>query len=226
MYMDGDRFGSLDLSTLPHGEAIGTVESREIWSLFVGLFLSFVRTIPESAGECVLLRRLAERREALSGRKLAILERTLLGVQRKVIAFDFGVSPSLVAQVLKSALLEMGLTCSPAKVPLALIMLAHAAHGAMVAGRLAINELVRGGESYLLLSASLDAGIWQPLAPAESDVLRERLQGTPYALIAAKRKTSTHTVANQVATACKRLGASGRLDLLRQLIAPVRATNV
>jgi DNA-binding CsgD family transcriptional regulator len=223
MDLEDDRFGHLDLSALPHRDAVGAAESREIWSLMVGLVLSFVRTVPECEGDCVLLRRLVQWREPLSGRKLAILERTLLGVQRKVIASDYGVSPSLVAQVLKSALLEMGLTCSPAKVPLALIMLAHAARGATVAGQLVTSELILGGESYLLLSARLDASVWRRLAPAESDVLRERLHGTPYALIAAKRNTSTHTVANQAATACRRLGASGRLELLRQIIAPVRA---
>jgi len=153
----------------------------------------------------------------LSARNRQLLERVLLGVERKVLCFELGISPSTVAQVLKQGLADMGLTCSPARVPPLLAVLLHAARSA-TSVPLSLAHFEHDGRSLLALSGELESDAWRALAPAVRAVLRERLVGKSHADIASARHTSPRTVANQMACATHRLGVSGRFDLLRFMV--------
>jgi DNA-binding NarL/FixJ family response regulator len=144
-----------------------------------------------------------------------ILERFLAGVGRKVISYESGLSQPTVAQILKGALADIGLHCSPARAPSLLVLLAHAARGTRSHAELLIGSFEYENERYLVLSEGFDQPFLTRLAPAERAVLRQLMRGSSYGDIAARRHTSYRTVANQIAAACHRLGVSGRLDLLQ-----------
>jgi DNA-binding CsgD family transcriptional regulator len=56
----------------------------------------------------------------------------------------------------------------------------------------------------------------ESLTDAERDVLRHVLTGASNSKIARSRKASVRTVANQVASLLRKLGASSRYDLIRR----------
>jgi DNA-binding CsgD family transcriptional regulator len=62
-----------------------------------------------------------------------------------------------------------------------------------------------------------DSRLVSRLTPAEFLVARLLIEGKSHAEIAAQRRTTLRTVANQLATAFHRLGVSGRLGLIGQL---------
>jgi DNA-binding NarL/FixJ family response regulator len=141
------------------------------------------------------------------------------GVGRKVVSGDVGLSASTIAQILKSALADMGLDCSPARVPALLVKIAHEASGAARPSSLQLTRFSTLSGNHWALSESAECPLLGDLAPAERAVLRQLMCGRSYSDIAAGRHTSYRTVANQVASACQRLGVSGRLDLVRRVAA-------
>jgi len=149
-----------------------------------------------------------------------LFESVMLGTGRKVLCFDRNLHSSTLAQGLKQTLAEIGLNCSPARVPLVLALLAHAAAGASTR-ELKIARAELAGRRYIAVSTPLCSKAWDGLSAAERTVLELRVMGNTYADIARQRNTSCRTVANQVAAATHRLGVSGRLDLLRRMaVAP------
>jgi DNA-binding CsgD family transcriptional regulator len=65
-----------------------------------------------------------------------------------------------------------------------------------------------------VLSFDLPDGPCGALTPAESEVVAYLIKGYSNAAIAAARGGSTHTVANQIASAFRKLGVSSRLELV------------
>jgi len=57
------------------------------------------------------------------------------------------------------------------------------------------------------------------LTRSEQEVLRLLIEGKAYQEVAALRRTSQRTVANQVASAFRKLNVSGRIDLLGKALA-------
>jgi len=168
----------------------------------------------------IVRRRPEDRVRRLTPRTLEILEEVLLGADPKVVSIDRGLSASTIATCLKQAYETIGIRCKPSQVPLLLVTLAHAAKGAgrLDGGRSAEFEYFE--TSYVALCVpSPDAVLDRFLSPAENAVMRMRLEGKSHAEIAARRRTSRRTVANQVATAFHRLGVSCRADLMELLIA-------
>ncbi len=121
---------------------------------------------------------------------------------------------------MKQAYEAIGIRCKPSRVPLLLVTLVHAAKGGgrVDGGRAAEFEYLKTGYGALCVP-SPDAVLDRFLSPAEQAVMRMRLEGKSHAEIAARRRTSRRTVANQVATAFHRLGVSCRSDLMAMLIA-------
>lgn len=156
----------------------------------------------------------------LSTRAHEILERTMLGQQQKVVSSELGVSCSTVTSTLKLVLDNLGLHCLPSKIPLLLVMLANVARGnGAFDGRGA--RLVHRGQVYQVLSTPIpEQRLTTVLSPAESEVIRMRLEGRSHAEIAASRHTSRRTVANQLAAATQRLGISGRGELMKLVVLP------
>ncbi len=157
----------------------------------------------------------------LTRRALEIVEEVLLGTEPKVVSIERRLSASTVSGSLKQAFETLGLRCKPSKAPLLLVTLVHAAKGRSQfdAGRTARFEHL--GTSYRVLGMPSPNQVFdRVLSPAERCVLRMRLEGKSHAEIAARRRTSPRTVANQIASAFHRLGVSRRSDLMEWLIAP------
>jgi len=160
----------------------------------------------------------AGRGSALSKRHAEILERSLIEGARKSVAIDLGLCPSSVAEILKQGFGFMGLSCWPSRIPLLLVLAAHAQRARELdraaAARLADNQ------QFLRQTISVtrpDNELAAQLTPAEFAVTRLLMEGKSYAQMALVRQTSARTVANQLAAAFHRLGVSGRAELLCSL---------
>jgi len=172
-------------------------------------------------GAFLILRNHTDSARALSRRDLDILEQVLLGVDQKVVGIERNLAPSTVAACLRQAYGKLGLTCKPSRVSLFMVTLVHAAKGR---GRIESGhacEYEYEGATFRALRMSMPERVFaRVLSPAEEAVVRMRVQGRSHAEIAARRKTSLRTVANQVAAAFQRLGVSSRSDLMELLILP------
>ncbi|MEI9935977.1 MAG: helix-turn-helix transcriptional regulator [Pseudomonadota bacterium] len=151
----------------------------------------------------------------LSLRDTDILERALLEGVRKSVAVDFGLCPSSIAEILRRCFVFMGLSCWPSRIPLLLVMAAHAkyASGSQRSAKLLLAQ----NQQFLRQSISVarpDNELSEWLSPAEYAVTRLLIEGKSYQEMAKLRETSKRTVANQLASAFHRLGISGRAELL------------
>ena len=151
----------------------------------------------------------------LSARDTEILERALLEGVRKSVAIDFGLCPSSIAEILRRCFVFMGLSCWPSRIPLLLVMAAHAKHAPD--SQRGATLLLAQNQHFLRQSISVsrpDNELSEWLSPAEYAVTRLLIEGKSYEEMATLRKTSKRTVANQLASAFHRLGISGRAELL------------
>lgn len=154
-------------------------------------------------------------RPPLPLRDTEILERSLIEGVRKSVAADFGLCPSSIAEILRRCFVFMGLSCWPSRIPLVIVMAAHAkqAPDAQRGAKLILAQ----NQQFLRQTISAvrpdnDLSVW--LSPAEYAVTRLLIEGKSYEEMAALRQTSKRTVANQLAAAFHRLGISGRAELL------------
>jgi DNA-binding CsgD family transcriptional regulator len=151
----------------------------------------------------------------LSSRDTEILERALLEGVRKSVAVDFGLCPSSIAEILRRCFVFMGLSCWPSRIPLLLVLAAHAKHAPD--GQRGAKLSLAQNQQFLRQSISVarpDNELSEWLSPAEYAVTRLLIEGKSYQEMAKLRDTSKRTVANQLASAFHRLGISGRAELL------------
>jgi DNA-binding NarL/FixJ family response regulator len=200
------------------GAMTETEGCAQVWSRLVRRELEVVEYFATSEREYLVLRERSDRPMPLSGRRLDILQNVLVGVRRKVVSFDFCISASAIAQTLSMALREIGLHCSPARIPPLLVVLARAARGDRVRAAVTLADLEHRGRRYCVATREADSALLRVLAPAQRAVLKQVIYGSTYAEIAALRRTSYRTVANQVASGCRRLGVSGRFDLVQFVV--------
>lgn len=175
-------------------------------------------------GRCFLV--LAPRRngrKSFSARKLSVLEHVLIGGRHKTTTHELKISASTVSMLARQALSFLGLECTPSKVPLMLCVLAHAGRPGAVR-RDARLSVVRAGdvEHSVLSIARPDVALHAQLSRGEFAVLTSLVEGKSHKQIAEERDASSHTVANQLTSAFRRLGLSGRLELLQVLAARVK----
>jgi len=156
----------------------------------------------------------------LNQRKLRIFEQILLGTPPKVVAIDSGISLSSVTAATQDSLHAMGLPNRALHASVILTMAARALHqpeSAPQLGRSTHWEVE--GQSFLVVSAERpDLHFPVALSLAEAEVLRHLLEGASYAEISGARAVSRRTVANQLATAFRKLGVSGRRATIGRLI--------
>lgn len=150
----------------------------------------------------------------LSARDTEILERALLEGVRKSVAVDFGLCPSSIAEILRRCFVFMGLSCWPSRIPLLLVMAAHAKHAPEAQRGAAILAQNQQFPRQSISVARPDNELAEWLSPAEYAVTRLLIEGKSYQEMAKLRDTSKRTVANQLASAFHRLGISGRAELL------------
>ena len=169
---------------------------------------------------CYAIVRRAKAPRALDPRKLALLEAVLLGTPPKVVALERAKSLSAITMAIQDCLRTMGLGCRASHASVLLTMAATALHRCELAhqcGRL--SELELAGDSYVVVSALRpDRQFPVPLSLAEAAVVRSLIAGQTHAQISGERATSRRTVANQLATAFRKLGVSGRRATIERLI--------
>jgi DNA-binding NarL/FixJ family response regulator len=151
----------------------------------------------------------------LEDREIEILERALLGCPKKVIASDMLLSQSSIAFALQRCFAFIGLSCPPSLVPLPVVLAAYAkrARSAVPVSRELSPRTLPRQDKVIQLSRP-ECSLAGLLPPAEGAILRLLAEGKRYREMAAIRLTSTRTVANQVASVFRRLGVSGRAELL------------
>lgn len=156
----------------------------------------------------------------LNPRQLQRMESVLLGTPPKVVAMESGRSLSSVTMGMQECLRRMGLNNRSAQASVLLTMAARALHRPEAAPQLGRESEVQvDGVAYRVVSALRpDLQFPVPLSLAEAAVVRSLVAGDSYAEISGQRATSPRTVANQLATAFRKLGVSGRRAALARLI--------
>jgi DNA-binding CsgD family transcriptional regulator len=154
---------------------------------------------------------------------LAMLEQVLLGQTSKVVAIERNLSPSAVASAMRTVLDSIGLDCRLRGVPQILMLSARLSRSpsgqvpqvpsARIAGLAAATRATWVVSTRCPRFDMLDA-----LSRAERAVMLQVLDGCDYKQIASARKTSLRTVANQVTMAFRKLGVSGRAELVDRLL--------
>ncbi len=154
------------------------------------------------------------RAQAPAAVDIETLERTLLGEAQKVIAIDSGCSASTIASRTARCLRHIGLACTTSAVPASLIMLLRAAKCELKT-LYSVTPLVGGGRTVLSVSMQRpEATFGGRLSTAERDVALLVADGCSHRDIARSRCASLRTVANQIASAYRKLGVSGRFELI------------
>jgi DNA-binding CsgD family transcriptional regulator len=81
--------------------------------------------------------------------------------------------------------------------------------------RTRLTQFTLGGERFVVFSAPVAPQEMEALTASEREVLAQVARGMSNADIARARGTSTHTVANQIASLFRKTGAHSRADLAR-----------
>lgn len=156
----------------------------------------------------VTVRVLARRRRGLSRKEREVFEKLVRGTSQKEIAYDIGVALTTVSAHVRFALHKLGLENWEA----AVLVAAALQHGTVM------EETVLGpGERIVDLKVELSEPVLARLTNAERTVALFALDGCTNAQIASLRHCSPRTVANQVASAFRKLGVRCRLELIRCL---------
>lgn len=187
----------------------------ELWRELVSGRSEIVQASVAPARTVLILRTRAVPVRPLGERARDVLERTFLSERRKVTASDMNVSVSMLALVLKASLVSMGLDCKPSRVSACLVMLVHGARGANAPSGTFIGDCDHEGQRLTIVTHVFDDSILRGLSPSQRAVMLMVASGKSCAHIAARRNRSGRTVINQIASASRRLGISGRFELLR-----------
>lgn len=158
-------------------------------------------------------------RRGIRARNFEVLNRMLLTPSRKQLSLEVGLSTSSIAALSKQCLELMGLRCAPNSAPPLLIMAAAAAsaRSAGTPGSSAERWLL-GPHCQLIRARRPELKFASAFSRAQFDVAQRLLEGKSYAQIASARRTSTRTIANQVAAIFDRVGVSSRYELAQRLL--------
>ena len=146
------------------------------------------------------------------GAILKALEQILLGEPMKAVALELGVSRSILTTQVAKTLSFLGFTGGANQVPPIAAVLALSSQS------IHLHSGSEPGEnsvfSYRVTVPRPRVVLGPELSPAEASVIELISDGASYDESARLRQTSTRTVANQIANAYRKLGVSGRLELL------------
>lgn len=186
-----------------------------LWSDLVSGKQEIVQASAQHGTSILILRARAKPARPLGVRAQEVLVRTFLGERRKVVAYDMGVSVSMLALSLKTSLASLGLAGKPSYVSSALVMMVHGARGLGAPVGTFIGDGDHEGHRLTVVTQVLDDSVLRGLSPSQRAVMSLVASGCSCGNIAARRGRSSRTVINQIAAASRRLGVSGRFDLLR-----------
>jgi DNA-binding NarL/FixJ family response regulator len=175
----------------------------------------------------IVLNPVGARAPVLPPRRQRLLEELLRGHHTKQVAADLNLSISTVSQDAKLALRQLGLDRTVGYVHPMLAMSVQAANDGerTESGRTGLFAF--GDRTLRVVGCARPEGhLARILSPAEFAVVRGVIEGKNYVEIATHRGTSTRTVANQLAAAFRRLGVSGKADLLHRVVSSASACLV
>jgi DNA-binding CsgD family transcriptional regulator len=153
-----------------------------------------------------------------TGERWSILEDVLCANAQKLVAFERALAASTIAANAKSCLRYLGLGCNPSRVPPLLLLAARAARDEVFDRSLRLGSWAEDPLSYWVVSVVRpERCLMDILSDAEFEVVRALVEGCSHTEIARGRGTSPRTIANQLATAFRRLGVSSRGELLHRL---------
>ena len=211
------------LARLASAEAPDRTESLAV--LWQALVVGRERAVLSysEGGSCFVVVRAAQAGERLpslaNARNLALLTRVLLGEPQKIVALDFEVSASSVAAIAAQYSEAMGFQGGVRRVPILLIMAAHAAARGQAELVARCNPFEHDGVPHRVLAVTPpNPARWTSLSAAECAVVALLLERHPNAAIARLRQTSARTVANQVGSVMHKLGARGRSEIISRMI--------
>jgi DNA-binding CsgD family transcriptional regulator len=205
----------------------GVYSLYDVWNNLIHGVWEIVAA-PSDETNCYLISRQVElRRSPVKPQQCRILEGVLHGNCPKRLAIDLGVACSTISTSAKLALTKIGIECLPSRVPLPIVVVAQGSDDRERTLMGAISMFTRENRLHNIISVHRpDRHLCRYLPPAEVEVMRARLEGLSHQRIARVRHTSERTVANQLASAARRLGVSGRLDTIGHLSQQYRATMV
>jgi DNA-binding NarL/FixJ family response regulator len=156
---------------------------------------------------------------ALTNSQVALLERLLLGQPMKVIAFEAERALSSVSAQVQQITAGLGFQGGVRALPAALFGLVLCVKGRTRAADLDWRLSAAPEDGVRIYSMSrCDLVLPKSLARSECQVLRRLLDGSSYATIGRERGRSERTIANQLASVYRKLGVSGRTELLGHLL--------
>jgi DNA-binding NarL/FixJ family response regulator len=199
----------------------GAILLSEIWEHLCARRARSVETFFTERYCCLVLEHAPPARsfgEPIRLRDFQILERALFGHHQKAIAIELERASSTISEALRQILTKFGFDCGGGKLPLLVLMAAYAARVASTQrARVKLVE-VDGRVRQVVFVARPDTDFGAALSTAEIQVGRMLVEGFSYADIAQRRRTSSRTVANQLAALFRKLGVSGRMQFLRHLV--------
>jgi DNA-binding CsgD family transcriptional regulator len=149
---------------------------------------------------------------------VAMLEQVLTGDSQKALAIDASLSRSTVATRCASALRTIGKEHTLSCVPTLILLAAHAGRG-MSLGSATVRQIAGSkNERWLVSYERPDGALRAALSEAEREVTRLLIEGRTHTQMAIIRKTSPRTIANQLGSAFRKLGVSGRTALISKLL--------
>jgi DNA-binding CsgD family transcriptional regulator len=146
-----------------------------------------------------------------------MLERVLLGQPQNSVAIDLALSPSTVAQVCKRVLSSMTLECLPSHTPVVFVLATHAARGFPLPEARLYTSSANPGHLTVRVSRP-DYVLSDALTPREQAIVRRLVEGWSTSSLAAERRTSGRTIANQLASVFRKMNVSGRRELLARVV--------
>jgi DNA-binding NarL/FixJ family response regulator len=157
-------------------------------------------------------------------RNVAILKRILLGEAQKVIALEASIAPSTVAVAAAHCARSMGFG-KAASIPTLLVLAAHAHDGLGHGWGRSTGFLSEGNDYHVVSAAQPVCAQVSALTEAERAIVALLVERRSNAEIARIRQVSIRTVANQIASAFRKLKVHARLEALCRLIDTRRGTN-
>ena len=200
----------------------GTERLTELWEALVTGREHAVLSYKEGGRCFVVVRgaRIDERLPPLANeRNLTLLTRVLLGEPQKNVAVDFKMSASSVAAIAAQYAEAMGFGEGVSRLPILLVMAAHAAARGHAASLAQSASFVHEGVPHRVLAVVLpDPARFAALSAAECEVVALLLERYQNGEIARLRHTSSRTVANQVGSVMHKVGARGRSEIISKMI--------
>jgi DNA-binding NarL/FixJ family response regulator len=170
-----------------------------------------------SETRCLLVLAPTRGKDPIEGRRLDILEAVLCGQRQKNIALDLDLAASTVALNARLALESLGVSGKPSRMHPLLMLAARAACESMHLVARYSAVATADAELSIVSLPRPDRVLDRTLPSAELAVIRALIEGSSYEEIAAARRTSTRTVANQISAVFRRLHVSGRNELVQRL---------